>query len=65
MFDFYKFETITISPIDKTLIDVTLLTDEEITWLNNYHQFVFEQLNSFLNEKETTWLKEKCSTISK
>ena len=63
--DFYKFETITISPIDKTLIDVTILTDEEITWLNNYHQFVFDQLNSFLNEKENIWLKEKCAPISK
>ncbi|MFV0198184.1 aminopeptidase P family protein [Empedobacter falsenii] len=61
--DFLKFEIITISPIDKTLIDINLMTDEEITWLNNYHQFVFDNLKSHLNETETAWLKEKCEAI--
>lgn len=63
--DFLKFEIITISPIDKTLIDINLMTNEEIVWLNNYHQFVFDNLNSHLNETETAWLKEKCEAISK
>ncbi|WP_282628448.1 aminopeptidase P family protein [Empedobacter sedimenti] len=63
--DFLKFEIVTVSPIDKNLIDVTLMTNEELTWLNNYHQFVFEKISPFLDEKETTWLKEKCKAISK
>ncbi|WP_312920832.1 aminopeptidase P family protein [Empedobacter brevis] len=63
--DFYKFETVTISHIDKTLIDLDLMTEQEIEWLNHYHQFVFESLNPYLNETETNWLKEKCETISK
>ena len=63
--DFLKFEIITVFPIEKNLIDVNLMTNEEITWLNNYHQFVFEKISPFLDEKETAWLKEKCEAISK
>lgn len=63
--DFLKFEIITVFPIEKNLIDVNLMTNEEIAWLNNYHQFVFEKISPFLDEKETTWLKEKCEAISK
>lgn len=61
--EFYNFETITIAPIDKTLIDVSLLSEDEIKWLNNYHQFVFDKQQAFLDEKETNWLKEKCEAI--
>ena len=61
--DFLDFETVTVSHIDKTLIDVTLMTKEEIEWLNTYHQFVFEKISPFLNETETSWLKAKCEPI--
>ena len=63
--DFLKFEIITVFPIEKKLIDVNLMTNEEITWFNNYHQFVFEKISPFLDEKETVWLKEKCEAIAK
>lgn len=63
--DFLKFEIITVFPIEKKLIDVNLMTNEEITWFNNYHQFVFEKISPFLDEKETVWLKEKCEAITK
>ena len=61
--DFLKFEILTVSPIDTKLIDNNLMTTQEIEWLNNYHQFVFEKISPFLDEKETTWLKEKCKAI--
>ena len=63
--DFLKFEIITVFPIEKNLIDVNLMANEEITWLNTYHQFVFEKISPFLEEKETAWLKEKCEAILK
>ena len=63
--DFLKFETITISPIDTKLIDINLMTAQEIEWLNNYHQFVFENLKPYLNETELTWLNKKCEAITK
>ena len=56
--DFLKFEIITVFLIEKNLIDVNLMANEEITWLNTYHQFVFEKISPFLEEKETAWLKE-------
>ena len=61
--EFYKFEVITLSPIDKTLIDINLLSRDEINWLNNYHQLVFDKISPFLDEKETAWLKEKCEAM--
>ncbi|MBK8489820.1 MAG: aminopeptidase P family protein [Saprospirales bacterium] len=41
---FLKFDTLTLFPIDQHLIDRTLLTPQEIDWLNAYHQEVFETL---------------------
>lgn len=44
---FYKFDTITCVPIDTRALDLSLLTKEELTWLNNYHQWVYESLAPF------------------
>lgn len=63
--EFYKFETLTLCPIDKAGIDTSLLTDAEITWLNNYHQMVFEKLSPELSEEETEWLKQATAPISR
>lgn len=41
---FMKFETITYTPYDRRAIDVSMLTNEEIQWFNNYSQDVFEKL---------------------
>ena len=54
--DFYAFETLTLCPIDTRLIDSSLLSPEEIDWLNNYHQKVCEQLSPLLSEEEAEWL---------
>lgn len=56
---FYQFETLTLCPIDTTPIDIRLLSKEDITWLNEYHQRVFDSLSPYLDEEEKTWLKEK------
>lgn len=58
--EFYQFETLSLCPIDKALIDRNILTENEINWLNNYHQKVFEILSPFLNEEERKWLQQKC-----
>jgi Xaa-Pro aminopeptidase len=41
--DFYCFETLTLFPIDTRLIDFSLMNNEEINWLNDYHQSVLEK----------------------
>jgi Xaa-Pro aminopeptidase len=55
---FYRFETLTLAPIDRNLIDTGLLTDAEIDWLNRYHSKVFKELSDFLTPEEQVWLKE-------
>jgi len=46
--NFLMFETLTLCPIDKTLINAQLLTNEELTWLNNYHNRIVEEVGPFL-----------------
>lgn len=61
--DFLEFDTITLFPIDQTLIDKDLLSDGEKTWLDNYHDKVYKMLGPQLNTEEQAWLKEKCKPI--
>ena len=60
---FYCFETITLYPIDTTLIDKTMLAPDEKNWLNQYHQKVLDELSPRLNEEELLWLKDKCKPL--
>ncbi len=60
---FYQFETLTLFPIDTTLINKEMLTKEEIDWLNTYHQEVYDKLSPRLNDVEKTWLKAKTQAL--
>ena len=51
------FETIAFAPIDLDPVDISMLTQEEKDWLNNYHKIVFEKISPKLNEEERDWLK--------
>ena len=61
--DYLKFETITLCPICKKGIVKEMLTNEEIEWLNNYHQIVYEKLSPNLNEEEKVWLQEATASL--
>jgi len=61
--DFYAFETLTLCPIDTHLIDCSLLSPEEIDWLNDYHQKVYGQLSPLLSAEEIDWLKERTKPL--
>ncbi len=61
--EYLKFETITLCPICKKGIIKEMLTNEEIEWLNNYHQTVYEKLSPDLNEEEKVWLQEATASI--
>ncbi len=56
---FLKFETVSLCYIDKSLIDISLLNQKEIEWLNAYHSLVFEKLSPSLTKDEKIWLEEK------
>jgi Xaa-Pro aminopeptidase len=60
---FRKFETVTISNIDKPLIEISLLDHSEIEWFDYYHKKVFEKLNPYLSESEMNCLSNKTSGI--
>ena len=60
---FYEFETMTLCPIDTRAIEVSLMTENEIEWLNNYHTRVYSVLSPLLGISEREWLKERCSPI--
>jgi Xaa-Pro aminopeptidase len=60
---FLRHRTMSFFPIDTTLIDKSLLTNEEINWLNQYHDQVLEKLGPQLDESHLAWLKLKCSKI--
>ncbi|MEM7651160.1 MAG: aminopeptidase P family protein, partial [Pseudomonadota bacterium] len=55
--DEFCFETVSLAPIDKSLIVASMLSDAEKSWLNDYHQTVFETISPFLSDEETAWLK--------
>lgn len=50
------FETLTLAPIDRRLIDESLLTKNEKQWLETYHKQVFEKISPFIEEEEKEWL---------
>ena len=60
---FYRFEALTLCPIDKAPIDRSLLTAEEVEWLNSYHRTVYEKLSTRLDNETQQWLKEACSPL--
>ena len=60
---FLQFESLTLCPIDKAPIIRDMLLDEEIAWLNQYHQRVFDILSPYLNDEERVWLKDACAAI--
>ena len=62
---FYKFEPLTLCPIDKEAIVVSMLTDEEFAWLNNYHQMVYDSLCPLLDKDEQNWLKEATTPLKR
>ncbi len=57
---FLRFETITLFPIDLTLVAKSMLSKTEKAWLDAYQQEVFEKLSPRLDKGERAWLKGKC-----
>ena len=60
---YLRLEPLTLCPIDKRPIDLTMLTDDERQYLNDYHQLVFERLSPYLTTDEQAWLREACRPL--
>ncbi|ELC8455215.1 aminopeptidase P family protein [Clostridium perfringens] len=61
--EFYKFDTISLCPIDLEGLDISLLNEEEKAWLNNYHKKVYDLLAPYLDEEEKEFLKNETREI--
>ncbi len=60
---FLGFDTLTLCPIDKKAIDINLFDQKEIDWLNDYHQWVFDELSPFLDNEKVDFLRELTTAI--
>ncbi|WP_051285096.1 aminopeptidase P family protein [Aequorivita capsosiphonis] len=61
--EFLGFTPITLFPIDRQLIDKSLLTESETEWFNYYHKVVFEKLSPVLDNTEKKWLQRMCEEL--
>ncbi|MBN2859254.1 MAG: aminopeptidase P family protein [Sphaerochaetaceae bacterium] len=62
---FYTFEVLTLCPFERRLIDLSLLTDEEVAMLDAYHQWVYDELSRSLEEPDEQWLKQATLPLKK
>ena len=60
---FFRFKTLTMFPYDKNLIDTSMLNQEEINWVNDYHKMVYNRLSPLLSKEEKEWLASKTSEL--
>ncbi|CAM3588414.1 Aminopeptidase [Vibrio aerogenes CECT 7868] len=63
--DMFGFEPLTRCPIDLRVIDQQLLTDAEITWLNQYHQKVWDDISPLVDGEVFTWLEKATQPIGR
>ncbi|MGH8498523.1 MAG: M24 family metallopeptidase C-terminal domain-containing protein, partial [Methylococcales bacterium] len=57
------FETLTLCPIDRRLIEDYLLTEDERAWLDAYHARVLKEVGDHLGGAELAWLKQACAPL--
>jgi Xaa-Pro aminopeptidase len=58
------FETLTLAPIDARLIDLNMLSEQELRWLNDYHARVRREVRPLLDEATKAWLDAATAPLS-
>ena len=61
--EFLQMEPLTLCPIDTAPIVREMLLDEEVEWLNGYHQYVFDKLSPHLQGADLDWLRAATQNI--
>jgi len=62
---YFGFETLTFAPIDKALVDTSLLTRDELRWWDDYHAHVLKIVGPQLDGDALAWVTEACAPLSK
>ena len=60
---FLFFETITLAPFDRALIDVSLLRPDELAWVNTYHARVLAEIGKLAPAETQAWLAQACAPL--
>ncbi len=60
---FYRFDCLTLVPFERECIDRDMLTDDELSYLNDYHRMVYEKISPYLTEEECKWLGKATAII--
>ena len=58
------FETLTLCPVERRLIDTKLLTKDELHWLDTYHARVLKEVGDHLSGAELAWLQKACAPFN-
>ncbi|MHB8080441.1 MAG: aminopeptidase P family protein [Candidatus Krumholzibacteriia bacterium] len=61
--DWYRWDVVTLCPLDRRLVDRRLLTPRERAWLNAYHARVYRELRPHLDPEHRAWLKSATRPI--
>jgi Xaa-Pro aminopeptidase len=59
----HGFETLTLAPIDRRLIEVGLLTAEERAQMDAYHGRVLREIGPLVPAEVKAWLEEVCAPL--
>ena len=60
---FLGMEAITLAPMERDAIVVSMLNEDEKKYLNEYHKNVFDTISPHLTEEEAAWLKENTKAL--
>jgi Xaa-Pro aminopeptidase len=58
------FETLTLAPIDRRLVDLSMLTGDELSWLNEYHERVRHAVRGHVDDATKAWLDQATAPMS-
>ncbi|MGI5893658.1 MAG: aminopeptidase P family protein [Candidatus Merdivicinus sp.] len=59
------FENFTLVPIDRNCLEVSIMTDYEIDWLNRYHEKVWHEISPLVSERARKWLEKYTAPVSR
>ncbi len=59
----YAFEMLTFCPYERAAIDISMLTEAEIKYIDEYHRKVYETLAPLLDAEISEWLEEQCRPL--
>jgi Xaa-Pro aminopeptidase len=60
---FLRFETLTLAPFDRRLLEPSLLDPGERAWLDAYHQRVLREIGPLLDDATRQWLTKACAPL--